>query len=131
VPDAPVFADGSGQGWEGWPENLIAERGTVQWKTLVSGDITPSRGLTAGVARLRPGGALRLHRHAQAEIYLILEGTGVVTIEGEEREVGPGITVYIPGGAVHGIENRGSGEVRFAYILEADSFEDVEYVFDV
>jgi len=126
----PVVVDESAQEWAGWAAEQIAERGSVQWKTLISRGLTPSEALTAGVARIGPGGALRAHRHAPAEIYVILEGAGVVTIAGTASDVGPGVTVFIPGHAVHSIENRGDTELRFAYVLDADSFDDVQYVFD-
>ena len=96
---------------------------------MISAGQTDSRALTAGVALLTPGGGLRAHRHVQAEIYLVMQGTGVVTVDGTSTEVGPGATVFIPGDAVHGIENPGSTELRFAYVLNADSFQDVEYRF--
>jgi mannose-6-phosphate isomerase-like protein (cupin superfamily) len=129
VPDEPVFADGGREEWEGWPADQVAARGSVQWQTLVSGGLTPTSGLTAGTARLHPGGALRPHRHAQAELYFVRAGTGVVTIAGTAREVGPGTTVFIPGDAVHGIENTAATDLRFDYVLAADAFEDVEYIF--
>jgi quercetin dioxygenase-like cupin family protein len=43
--------------------------------------------------------------------------------------VGPGVAVFIPGNAVHAVEATGDSGVRMAYVLAADSFEDVEYVF--
>lgn len=40
---------------------------------------------------LRPGQAGRIHRHErQEEVYLVLEGELALTIEGEERRLGPG-----------------------------------------
>jgi len=41
------------------------------------------------------------------KIYLLLEGTGSVTIEGETRPVGAGTSVFIPGNALHSLENTG------------------------
>jgi quercetin dioxygenase-like cupin family protein len=131
VPDAPAVIDATERRWEGWARDQVAQRGTVQWQTLVSAGVTPSSALTAGRARITPGGALSLHRHTQAELYFVVQGSGVVTVDGERREVGPGSTVFIPGDAVHGIECSGPGELRFNYVLAADRFEDVEYIFDV
>jgi quercetin dioxygenase-like cupin family protein len=37
--------------------------------------------------------------------------------------------VFIPGNAVHSVEATGDSEVHFAYVLAADSFDEVEYVF--
>lgn len=75
----PIVAQGDDREWETWAnETDILERGLVYWKTLVSGDVTHSDSLTMGVARIPAGEALRKHRHRQAEIYLILEGTGLI-----------------------------------------------------
>jgi mannose-6-phosphate isomerase-like protein (cupin superfamily) len=41
------------------------------------------------------------------EFYYILDGTGLMKIEGEEREVGPGDTVIIAPGQRHKITNNG------------------------
>jgi mannose-6-phosphate isomerase-like protein (cupin superfamily) len=41
------------------------------------------------------------------EFYYILDGTGLMEIEGEEREVGPGDTVIIVPGQRHKIANNG------------------------
>jgi len=64
------------------------------------------------------------------KIYLLLEGTGSVTIEGETRPVGAGTSVFIPGNALHSLENTGEEDLRFAYVFAANSFEEVEYVFE-
>jgi mannose-6-phosphate isomerase-like protein (cupin superfamily) len=87
------------------------------------------RALTVGIARLPARGKLRPHRHQQHEAYVVLEGTGVVTIDGSSRPVGPGATVSIPGNAVHSIESTGETDLRVAYVFAAGAFEDVEYVF--
>lgn len=126
---APVIADARAGDWEGWPAGQVAERGDVQWKTLISAGLTPSGALTAGVARLRANGRLHAHRHEQAEIYVILEGSGTVTIDGAATDVAAGMTVFIPGSAIHSIEAAGDAALRFAYVLDADAFEDVNYVF--
>ena len=116
--------------WETWPEEDVAKRGLVYWKTLVSGDLTHSEALTMGIAMVPPNEALREHRHQQAEIYLVLEGTGSVTIDSRTRPVAAGSAVFIPGDALHSCENTGTSDLRIAYVFAADSFEEVEYVFD-
>jgi quercetin dioxygenase-like cupin family protein len=115
--------------WETWPEGEATEKGLVFWKSLISGDRTPSEALTMGIARIPTGGKLNEHRHRQAEIYLILEGTGSVQIGGEWWTVERGTAVFIPGDTVHSCENTGASDLRFAYIFPAGSFEEVEYVF--
>jgi mannose-6-phosphate isomerase-like protein (cupin superfamily) len=113
--------------WEGWDD--VAERGNVLWKTLIGAGQTPSSSLTLGIARVPSGGELATHRHEQAEVYLVLDGTGVVTIDGSPSRVTPGASVFIPGGATHSVRSDGPADLRFAYVLAADGSEDVNYVF--
>jgi mannose-6-phosphate isomerase-like protein (cupin superfamily) len=104
--------------------------GLVYWRTLISGDVTRSEALTMGIGRMPPGEALRRHRHRQAEVYLVLEGTGSVEIGAEARPVEAGSAVFIPGDVFHSLANTGTSDLRFAYVFPADSFGEVEYVFD-
>ena len=79
-------------GWDG-----------VSWKTLLSGDLTPTSQITQGVMEVEPGPpfALRLHSHAQTETYYVLSGKGLLRIEDEEYALAPGVTAFIPGGLRH------------------------------
>lgn len=124
-----VVVAGHVREWETWPPEQAAQRGEVFWKTLISAGVTSSDSLTLGVARVPPGAMLRPHRHAPAEVYLVLEGEGVVTIDGTRRPVRAGAAVFLPGDALHAIECTGPAELRFAYAFAVDAFEDVEYVF--
>jgi mannose-6-phosphate isomerase-like protein (cupin superfamily) len=100
----------------------------VTWRTLTSGDRTPTQALTTGVCEIAPGGELLYHRHAPLELYYFLEGTGVVTLGASERAVQPGSTVYIPGDTPHGIRNTGTVPLKLFYVFPVDSFGEVEYV---
>ena len=62
-----------------------------------------------GIAKIPSTEALHEHRHQQTEIYLILEGTGLVRIDGKARPVEAGSAVFIPGNVVHSCENTGRG----------------------
>jgi quercetin dioxygenase-like cupin family protein len=126
----PVVVEESAREWETWPDEEVADRGSVYWKTLVSGDLTRSEALIMGIAKIPPAEALHEHRHRQAEIYLLLEGTASVTIAGKTRPVAAGSAVFIPGNALHSCQNTGTSDLRVAYVFAADSFEEVEYVFD-
>ena len=53
---------------------------------------------------LGPGQATLRHYHRRAEeIYLIVEGSARVEVDGETAEVGPGDAVLIPAGAWHAL----------------------------
>ncbi|MDE0861309.1 MAG: cupin domain-containing protein [Akkermansiaceae bacterium] len=56
-------------------------------------------------ATLPVGGETERHYHkVSEELYYLLEGTGLMEIDGEEREVGPGDAILIPPGAWHQIK---------------------------
>ena len=53
-------------------------------------------------ASLPAGGSTQRHWHQDSEeFYFLLEGRGVMEIDGESREVGPGDAILIPPGAWH------------------------------
>jgi oxalate decarboxylase/phosphoglucose isomerase-like protein (cupin superfamily) len=54
----------------------------------------------------------------------------LVRIDGKARPVEAGSAVFIPGNVVHSCENTGASDLRFAYVFPANSFAEVEYVFD-
>jgi mannose-6-phosphate isomerase-like protein (cupin superfamily) len=90
----------------------------------------PKRAAHHGIASIPPGEALHEHRHRQAELYLVLEGNAMVRVGSVARPIEAGSAVFIPGNAVHSCENTGASDLRFAYVLAADSFDDVEYIFE-
>ncbi len=73
-------------------------------------------GVSLAWAEVEPGGATVPHRLEFLEIYYILEGRGLVHIDGETAEAGVGRTVYIPAGCVQHIENITGGPLRFLCI---------------
>ena len=53
--------------------------------------------------RIPKGSALEPHVHESSESFLyILQGSAVVTLDGENYPAGVGDTIYIPAGASHG-----------------------------
>jgi quercetin dioxygenase-like cupin family protein len=69
-------------------------------------------------AQLPPGEAHRFHHHPHMEeILYILSGTAEQWIEREKRIMGPGDSIYLPVGMVHGTYNVGSEPLDFLAIL--------------
>jgi quercetin dioxygenase-like cupin family protein len=54
----------------------------------------------------------------------------LVRIDGKAQAVEAGSAVFIPANVVHSCENTGASDLRFAYVFPANSFSEVEYVFD-
>ena len=72
------------------------------------------RGMCAGVATLEPGASPHPpHRHAEEEILIVSEGTGVIECDGKEIAVGPGAMMYCPSEMLHGITNTGPTQMTF------------------
>lgn len=115
--------------WQGWPAEQVAERGRVSWKDLLGSDPAEGADMVMGVARVRPGETLELHRHAQPETYFTLAGRGTVTIGGVAHEVEPGMLLFIPGDAEHGVRNDTAEELQFLYAFAVRDFAEVVYRF--
>lgn len=65
-------------------------------------------------ATLPPGASTTPHYHPQTEeIYYILTGQGLMRIETDTAEVGPGDAIAIPPGRTHEITNTGSVPLVF------------------
>jgi quercetin dioxygenase-like cupin family protein len=122
---APTRVDASDLPDERWEDPA---RGTIRFRTLISAPATDTQDLTCGVAMLDRGDTFPLHHHPEAEVYFGLEGEGEVLIDGEPHRLSPGVALYIPGGAVHGIPVA-KGPLRWFYTFATDSFADVRYRF--
>jgi mannose-6-phosphate isomerase-like protein (cupin superfamily) len=60
---------------------------------------------------LKPGSAIGYHRQAEDEIYYVLSGRGVMTLDGKEQEVGPGTAILTRTGSSHGLKQAGSEDL--------------------
>ena len=105
--------------------------GRVSWFTLISGELTPTDSMSAGVMELEPDGTgLRPHHHAIPEVYHVTAGSGVLTINGHETAIATGSTVFIPSNAVHSLRNSGEDTLRVFYVFSTDRFANVVYEYD-
>lgn len=69
-------------------------------------------------ATVRPGQTSLPHKLNASEVYYILEGNGVMHVEGEEAQVGPGAAIYIPPGATQYIHNSADSDLKFLCIVD-------------
>jgi quercetin dioxygenase-like cupin family protein len=69
-------------------------------------------------AHLRPGEAHKFHFHPKMEeILYVLSGSAEQWVEREKRRMGPGDSVYLSAGIIHGTYNIGSELLDFLAIL--------------
>jgi len=52
------------------------------------------------------------HYHTYEEAIFIMEGSGIVHVDADECEFGPGSSVYFPMGVRHCVENRGNSTIK-------------------
>jgi len=99
----------------------------IRWRTLLSGERTPSRGISMGTLELPPGSCLEAHHHAPLEAYYITEGSGTLWLGDEPRAVRAGDVVYIPGDAVHGVRNTGGEVLKLVWMFPTRTWPEIEY----
>lgn len=83
-------------------------------RSVLDSTNAPVENQSLAEASLPPGGATERHYHkASEEIYFILEGSGIMEINGGKKEVGPGDAILIPAGDWHQIVTQGDSALRF------------------
>ena len=58
------------------------------------------------------------HRLKSAEVYLVLEGRGLMRVGEESAEIGPGQAVCVPPAAVQSVESLGPGDLVFLCLVD-------------
>lgn len=109
-------------------EGPVRERGGLVSHILLQRGDLPEAGLTATWVEVVPGSRQRVHDHPSEQVYVITAGSGRMLVGDEEREVGAGDLVYVPSGALHGIEN--VSESVLTYVSAATPALDAEAAYD-
>jgi mannose-6-phosphate isomerase-like protein (cupin superfamily) len=92
--------------------------------TYIKELISPNRdkvkaGYSLALATVPMGQSSIPHKlKSSSEIYIIIEGTGLMHIAEEVMEITKGQIVYIPPGSFQYIENAGSGDLVFYCIVD-------------
>jgi quercetin dioxygenase-like cupin family protein len=74
------------------------------------------------------GGYVDPHSHPTHEFYYVTSGTGVMTIDGESRDIGPGDLVYIPPDLVHSLRPTGDAAIRcFCFAVAVEGAGPIDY----
>jgi mannose-6-phosphate isomerase-like protein (cupin superfamily) len=96
------------------------ERSTCGWRDRLISREDAGTGVAAWAHAVDIDGA-RLHYHKRGtELYYVLEGEGVVVLDGVEHAVKKGSLVHIPPGVVHGAK----GQMRVLVVGIPDIAED-------
>ena len=72
---------------------------------------TPNLAMVFRKRALKPGSGIGYHEQKEDEIYYVLSGRGLMTIDGKEMEVGPGTAVLTRPGSSHGLKQVGTEDL--------------------
>ncbi len=77
--------------------------------------------------RVTPGQRLSLQRHRhRAEHWVVVAGTGTVTIDGETKPIGPNDHAFIPATSVHRIANTGDADLVFIEVQFGETLSEAD-----
>jgi quercetin dioxygenase-like cupin family protein len=107
-------------------ENMIVKNDQIKEYKLpglshrtVAGPLQGCHTLEVWVQTVDPGAATPVHRHDCEEAIVILEGHGILELEGRTKEFGPGDTLIVPRDAVHQVTCAGPEPLRLVAALGA------------
>ena len=69
-------------------------------------------------ALVKPGETSKRHRIKSSEVYYIMEGEGMMSIDNESTKVLTGQAIYIPPNSLQCIRNIGRGNLKFLCIVD-------------
>jgi len=75
----------------------------------------PSTGFRSGthfVGDVPPGEPAPLHYHLYNEVIYVMQGTGILHIDGEHNPIYPGACIHLPARTLHQVENTGDVPLR-------------------
>lgn len=99
--------------WQQFPGHF----GGALSKALVRPESTGSRLVDYRISTYQPMAHVELHAHkVQEQIYHVLDGEGMMEIDGERRVVRRHDVIFIPPGVPHKITNEGLGDLTFIVV---------------
>ena len=104
----------------GYPDGISTVRAVIgARRDLPLGEYVPESSplFSFGIAELPPGGRIAAHaHHDREELFYILEGTGTLTVDGDELQCREGLAVWFGQGCEHELVNTSSGRLRCLFV---------------
>jgi len=96
--------------WQEFPAHV----GGALSKALVRPETVGSRQIDYRISTYRPMAYVKTHTHkVQEQVYHVLDGEGLMEIDGERTVVRKHDVIFIPPGTSHAIYNSGLGDLTF------------------
>ncbi|GAB5469324.1 MAG: hypothetical protein Kilf2KO_23540 [Rhodospirillales bacterium] len=105
--------------WETPPAHYDAHS-----KMLVTPASDATKQLDFRISSYQPKGYVAPHKHkVQEQIYYVLEGEGLMELDGERHVVGPKSCIFLPPGVEHAIYNTGLEDLVFFVVTSPPTDE--------
>jgi mannose-6-phosphate isomerase-like protein (cupin superfamily) len=99
--------------WQQFP----AHYGGALSKALVRPETVGSRQIDYRISTYQPMAYVEAHAHkVQEQVYHVLDGEGLMEIDGERRVVRRHDVIFLPPGVRHSIQNTGLGDLTFIVV---------------
>ena len=92
----------------------VERRPGVFLTSLVDGDSGATQ-ISSGVAEFAAGASAPTHYHDAEESVIVIEGVGLMVIDGEEHIVRPNDAAFLSPGAHHSIANHGDQPFKISW----------------
>jgi mannose-6-phosphate isomerase-like protein (cupin superfamily) len=104
--------------WQQFPGHF----GGALSKALVSPESCGARRLDHRISAYQPKAYVEVHAHAvQEQVYHVLEGEGLIELDGRKQVVRRHDVVFVPPGVAHGINNTGLTDLVFLVVTAPSS----------
>jgi oxalate decarboxylase/phosphoglucose isomerase-like protein (cupin superfamily) len=98
-------------------ETIVFDWGTIKWTSAPK--VSGSKRFSAGIVLLNPGKGHDTHNHPGCEeILYCISGYGKQTVAGQEKELKPGMTIFIPPGIAHSTLNTGWEPLKILVVFD-------------
>jgi quercetin dioxygenase-like cupin family protein len=109
----PSIRNISEEPWQEFPGHF----GGALSKALVRPETVGSQLIDYRISTYQPMARVERHSHqVQEQVYHVLDGEGMMEIDGERRIVKKHDVIFIPPGVPHAIENAGLGDLTFIVV---------------
>ena len=116
--------------WGPWlehPGRMVNETGIRPWGSYTVLDEGAGHKVKRIVVEVGKRLSYQFHQH-RAEHWFVVQGDGVVTLDGNTLGVGTGRTVDVPTGVAHRIENVGAEDLVFIEVQHGEYFGEDDIV---
>lgn len=96
----------------------VGSRSLFKPEKLGKNNLFTTERLFCDVYCFEAGQSQPAHSHAASDkVYYVIEGSGRIDVEGDERLVSAGTAVLAPAGAPHAVTNPGPGRLRLLVLM--------------